>query len=239
MNDDLKRQAAEAALVELRPGMRIGLGSGTTARYFIAMLGEKVAAGFECVGVPTSQATAKLARDVGVPLTGLDENPALDLVVDGIDEIDPARNLIKGGGGALLREKIVAAAAARMVVIGDASKRVEALGAFPLPVEIDPFGLGYVRAAIASIMRAYGAGDEIRMRRDATGKPFTSDGGHPLVDAFFGRISDPQAVATALQAVPGVLGHGLFVGMCDAAYIAAESGVEFIGAGRPEAGSQN
>jgi len=239
LKDDLKREAAEAALAELRPGMTIGLGSGSTAHHFITMLGKKVAEGFQCVGVPTSEATARLAREVGVPLTGLDEHPALDLVVDGIDEIDPAMDLIKGGGGALLREKIVAAAAARMVVIGDASKRVGTLGAFPLPIEVDAFGMGYVRGAIAAIMRANGAGDEIRLRRDASGAPFTSDGGHPLLDAFFGRISDSKAVAAALDAVPGVLEHGLFVGLCDAAYIAAENGVEFITADRVKVGQQN
>jgi ribose 5-phosphate isomerase A len=239
LNDDLKRKAAEAALAEMRPGMTIGLGSGTTARHFITLLGKMVADGFECVGVPTSRATATLAQQVGVPLTSLDERPSLDLVVDGIDEIDPAMDLIKGGGGALLREKIVAAASARMVVIGDASKKVATLGAFPLPIEVDPFGLGYVRGAIAAIMRAYGAGDEIRLRENPSGEPFTSDGGHALLDAFFGRISDSQAVAAALDAVPGVLEHGLFVRLCDAAYIAAESGVEFITADQAEVGKPN
>lgn len=239
VTDHLKRMAAEAALAELAPGMRVGLGSGSTARHFIALLGARVAGGLECVGVPTSEATARLAREAGIPLGRLDEYPRLDVTVDGADEISPSLDLIKGGGGAMLREKIVASASDRMAVIADASKRVGRLGKFPLAIEVDPFGLGYAQEAIASIMRADGAEPEARLRLSSAGEPFVSDGGHLVIDAFFGRISDTKAVAAALDAVPGVIEHGLFLGLCDIAYIGAETGLEILRAGQAGAGRAN
>src|SRR5690606_13339548 len=152
MSEDLKRQAAARALAELRPGMRLGLGTGSTARHFVDLLGEKVAAGFDCICVPTSEATARQAEGLAIPLSDLDTLDRLDVTIDGADEIDPALNLIKGGGGALLREKIVAAASDAMIVIADASKLVPVLGRFPLPVEVNRFGLGATRRALSEIM---------------------------------------------------------------------------------------
>src|SRR5690348_3113151 len=151
-----KRQAAAVAIEWVRPGMRLGLGTGSTARHFVELLGERVRAGLKVVGVPTSEATRADAERHGVPLTTLDQTPELDLTVDGADEIDPDLNLIKGGGGALLREKIVAAASARMVVIADESKWVPTLGRFPLPVEIVPFGLEATRRAVEAAAQAAG-----------------------------------------------------------------------------------
>src|ERR1700680_5095316 len=145
--DELKRQAAARALEEVRDGMRLGLGTGSTAKHFVELLGERVRAGLKIIGVPTSEATRTEAVGCGIPLTSLDDIDRLDLTVDGADEIDPALNLIKGGGGALLREMIVAAASDRMIVMADAYKWVEALGGFPLPIEVIPFGLGATRRA--------------------------------------------------------------------------------------------
>lgn len=233
LSDELKRKAAEAALAELSPGMAIGLGTGSTARHFVALLGEKVAQGFACVGVATSRETAEQAAGLGIKLSTLDETPRLDIAVDGADEISPSLELIKGGGGALLREKIVASAAERMVVIADASKMVPVLGKFPLPVEVDAFALGYAKAAIASILKADGASGEVRLRAGAGGKPFLTDGGHLILDAFFGRISDTKTVAAALRAVPGVIEHGLFLGLCNVAYVGAPTGVDIVRADVP------
>lgn len=233
MSDSLKRKAAEAALGELSPGMAIGLGTGSTARHFISMLGDKVARGFACLGVPTSEESAQLARKAGIRLTTLEQHPQLDIAVDGADEISPDLGLIKGGGGALFREKIVACSAERMIVIADASKMVPTLGKFPLPIEVDAFALSYVRPAVASIMKADGASGEIRLRQAAGGKPFLTDGGHLILDAFFGRISDTKTVGAALKAVPGVIEHGLFLGLCSVAYVGAEGGVDIVRADVP------
>lgn len=229
MTGNLKRQAAEAALVELRPGMRLGLGSGSTAREFVDLVGEKVAAGFDCICIPTSEATAEQARSLGIPLVDFDEMPELDLIVDGADEVDPDLDLIKGGGGAALREKIVAATSARMVVIADETKTVDTLGAFPLPVEVNLFGLTATRRRIEEILVHFGDGTGgLELRRRSDGELFTTDGGHLLLDACFGRISDAQALSTALLEVPGVVQHGLFLGMCAVAYVAGEDGVRTL-----------
>lgn len=230
MNDEMmKRAAAEAALAEVQPGMRLGLGTGSTARHFVDLLGARVALGFDCICVPTSEVTAAQARGLGIRLTDLDETPHLDLTVDGADEVGPGLALIKGGGGALLREKIVAAASDRMIVIADASKPVDMLGRFPLPIEVNPFGLGATTRAIAAVMREAGAEAQpvLRMRE---GKPFVTDGGHLIVDALFGRISAPEALSIALGNIPGVVEHGLFIGLCKRAYIARADGVEVLDA---------
>lgn len=237
MTDPNKRLAAEAVLAEISPGMRLGLGSGSTASLFIELLGERVAQGLDCVGVPTSAQSAALAETLGIRLVTLQECPELDLTVDGADEIDPDLNLIKGGGGAMLREKVVAAASRRMAVVADDSKRVDTLGAFPLPIEVDPFALGYVQGAILAIMRDAGSSGEVVLRVSGEGDPVVTDGGHLIFDASFGRISVTRAVARALDGVPGVVGHGLFVGMGDIAYIGTDSGVEIIRAGRDQSGS--
>jgi ribose 5-phosphate isomerase A len=225
LSENQKRAAAAKALEEVRPGMRLGLGTGSTARHFVELLGIRVAEGLDVLCVPTSEVTAAQARGLNIPLTSLDETPELDLTVDGADEIGPDLTLIKGAGGALLREKIVATASARMVVIADASKRVEVLGRFPLPIEVNVFGLGVTRRAIEALMLRFGAEGGLKQRLAADGKPFLTDGGHYILDAFFGRISGPKAVASALLEIPGVVEHGLFIGLCRRAYIAGDDSV--------------
>ena len=225
MSENWKREAAAWALEEVRPGMRLGLGTGSTARHLVELLGERVAAGLEVVCVPTSEATAAQAHALGIPLTDLDATPELDLTIDGADEIGPDLTLIKGGGGALLREKIVAAASKRMVAIADMSKRVPTLGRFPLPIEVNVFGLGATRLAVERAMLRLGAEDGVRQRLRADGTPFVTDGGHYILDALFGRISAPKAVSDALLEIPGVVQHGLFIGLCSRAYVAGPEGV--------------
>ncbi len=226
--DDKQRlHAAEAALAEVRPGMKLGLGTGRTADHFVRLLGERVRAGLVVAGVPTSERTAKLAREVGVALISLDDTPALDLTIDGADEIDPALRLIKGGGGALLREKIVAAASARMLVVADEAKLVKVLGAFPLPIEVVPFGLAATRRAIDKAAAQLGLSGELRQRM-AGDTAFITDSGNRIFDASFGRIPDPDALAGALAAIPGVVEHGLFIGLASAAIIGRSDGVEWL-----------
>jgi len=180
--DQLKRQAAARALEEVRDGMQLGLGTGSTAKHFVELLGERVAAGLKVIGVPTSEATRLDAERCGVPLTTLDEIDHLDITIDGADEIDPELNLIKGGGGALLREKIVAAASDRMIVIADDTKWVPTLGRFPLPIEVIPFGLGATRRAIETAFAACGVSGQMAVRKAKGGAEdshvFVTDGGH-------------------------------------------------------------
>jgi ribose 5-phosphate isomerase A len=226
-SDEQRQQAAAAVIGEVRDGMRLGLGSGRTAEHFVRFLGEKVRAGLKVVGVPTSERTAKLAREVGVPLTTLNDEPELDLTIDGADEVDPALHLIKGGGGALLREKIVAAASARMIVIVDAGKLVEALGAFPLPVEVVPFGEAPARRAIAATAEGLGMQPRIALRM-AGAAPYVTDGGNHILDVSLGRIDDPEALARALDAIPAVVGHGLFIGLASVVAVAGPGGIEWL-----------
>ena len=228
MNDDLKRQAAAMALTEVRPGMRLGLGTGSTAWHFVDLLGAKVAAGFDCICVPTSEATARQAEGLGIPLSNLETLDRLDITVDGADEIDPALNLIKGAGGALLREKIVAAASDVMIVIADGSKLVDTLGKFPLPIEVNRFGLGATQRTIAEVMAAHGAQGGLKQRQTKDGAPYVTDGGHLILDAFFGRISQPEALSRDLLDIAGVVQHGLFLQMCKKAYVAMPDGVRTI-----------
>lgn len=228
MSENLKRQAADAALNEIESGMRLGLGTGSTAWHFVDLLGEKVAGGFDCLCVPTSEQTARQAESLNIPLTTLDDTPMLDITVDGADEIDPELNLIKGAGGALLREKIVAAASSRMIVIADESKRVAALGKCPLPIEINRFGASVTINEIEAVMKTADATGPATLRQAGDGTPFVTDGGHLILDACFGRISDAKALSGALLAIPGVVQHGLFIDMCDTVYLAAGQGVERI-----------
>lgn len=228
MSEDLKRKAAEMALSEVRPGMRIGLGTGSTAWHFVDLLGAKVAAGFDCICVPTSEKTAQQALSLKIPLSDLEALDRLDVTVDGADEIDPALNLIKGGGGALLREKIVAAASDTMIVIADASKLVDPLGRFPLPIEVNRFGLGATTRKVEEVIRAHGAQGELRLRQGDGSQSFVTDGGHLILDAFFGRISQPEALSRDLLEVPGVVQHGLFLKMCKKAYVATADGVRTL-----------
>lgn len=221
----LKIEAARAALSHVEDGMRLGIGSGSTAEEFVRLLAQRVETGLEVIGVPTSERTAALCMQLDVPLSSLDETPELDLTVDGADEIDAELALIKGGGGALLREKIVAAASRRMIVIADRSKRVATLGAFPLPIEVNRFGLKATELAIARAASGLGlAGPLVLRTRD--GAPFVTDGGHLIIDASFGRIPDSRALSSALHAIPGVVEHGLFLGMASAAILAGPGGIE-------------
>ena len=226
--DALKRQAAARALDWVRPGMRLGLGTGSTARHFVELLGDRVRAGLAVVGVPTSEATHANARRVGIPLTTLDETPELDLTVDGADEIGPGLALIKGGGGALLREKIVANASAHMIVIADETKLVPALGAFPLPIEVAPFGAAATRIAIGQALDRLSLPVRLTFRGGSDGHAFVTDGGHRIIDAALGRIQDPVALADALAAIPGVMEHGLFLGLAGTAIVAGASGIRVI-----------
>ena len=230
MGDDLKQQAARAALDEIRAGMRVGLGTGSTARALVDLVGERVRDGLKIICVPTSEVTASQARALGIPLTDLDATPELDLTIDGADEIDPGLALIKGAGGALLREKIVAAASRRMVVIADNSKLVQALGQFPLSIEVNRFGLSATRRAVELVASRHQAQGAVKLRLTALAEPFVTDGGHLILDALFGRISNPEALSSDLHDVPGVVEHGLFLKLCHRAYVAGPDGVQTIDA---------
>ena len=226
--DDLKRQAAARAVELVQEGMRLGLGTGSTAKHFVELLGERVRAGLNVIGVPTSEATRADAERCGVPLTTLDDIDRLDLTVDGADEVDPDLNLIKGGGGALLREKIVAAASDRMIVIADETKWVEALGRFPLPIEVIPFGLGATQLAIEKAFAENGLSGQMEIRRGKDGHAFVTDGGHWIVDARLGRIVDAPWLARSLSSIPGVVEHGLFVGLASMVVLAGANGIRTI-----------
>jgi ribose 5-phosphate isomerase A len=239
MNADAQKRAAAARAVEfVHSGMRLGLGTGSTAKHFVELIGERVRAGLDIVAVPTSEATHADAARCGIPLTTLEQTPELDLTVDGADEIAPDLSLIKGGGGALLREKIVAAASARMIVIADESKWVAALGQFPLPIEVTPFGYSATRQAVMAAIARVQPGGPLTLRMAKTvkdekepagdGHPFVTDGGHWIIDAALTRIDDPVALAHALSAVPGVMEHGLFVDLAKIAIIGGPDGTRVV-----------
>lgn len=221
-----KRAAAARAVEFVRPGMRLGLGTGSTAKHFVELLGERVRSGLDIIAVPTSEATFSDAKRCGIALTTLDDTPELDLTVDGADEIGPGLALIKGGGGALLREKIVAAASMRMIVIADQSKRVQKLGQFPLPIEVVTFGLGAIQRSIHEAIASVQPSGPLQVRVGKERHPFVTDGGHWILDAGLGRIDDPAALAHALSEVPGVVEHGLFIGLAQMAIIGGPGGVE-------------
>ncbi len=223
----LKIKAAEAALEHVTSGMRLGIGTGSTAEEFIRLLAKKVAAGLVVTGVPTSERSAALCRELGVPLATLDELPELDLAIDGTDEIDQDFSLIKGGGGALLREKIVAAASTKMLVIADESKLVDHLGKFPLPIEVNLFGLKATKIAIENAAKALGLAGPVTLREKA-GQNFVTDGGHLILDASFGLIRDASALSHALHVIPGVVEHGLFLNMATTAVIAGAGGIRTL-----------
>lgn len=212
--DISKRKAAEAAIAEVTDGMLVGLGTGSTAAFAISGLGRRIAQeGLRITAAGTSLATERAARAAGIPFLAFDDCASVDLCIDGADEIDPAFRAIKGGGGAMLREKIVASAATRMVCIVDASKPVETLSR-PLPIEVLPFARAYVSGAI----RCLGGDPVVR--------PAPSDQGNLLIDCAFGPIADPAGLAHTLDAIPGLLGHGLFLSEIDALYIGGETSVE-------------
>jgi ribose 5-phosphate isomerase A len=223
----LKIEAARAALSHVEGGTVIGIGTGSTAEEFVRLLAAAVSGGMAITGVPTSERTAALCRELGVPLTTLDENPYLALTIDGADEVGPELALIKGGGGALLREKIVAAASDRMIVIADETKLVGTLGRFPLPIEVNRFGLAATRRAIGTAARRLGLDGPLALRK-AGDETFLTDGGHYILDASFGLIPDPRALSTALHAIPGVVEHGLFLDLASVAIIAGRNGIKTL-----------
>jgi ribose 5-phosphate isomerase A len=223
MSDEAKQRAAAAALEYIRDGMALGLGTGSTAAAFVRLLGARVRDGLQVRGVATSTATEALARAEGIAVTTLDELPALDLAIDGADEVDSHMDLIKGGGGALLREKIVASCAAQFLVIADDSKRVRRLGAFPLPVEVVPMAATPLQQRLAADL---GCPVELRQR---DGTPFRSDEGNYILDCRCGEIRDPAALARTLDAIPGVVEHGLFVAMTDMVIFAGADGIRMMG----------
>jgi ribose 5-phosphate isomerase A len=220
-----KELAGRAAAKLVNNGDVVGLGTGSTAYFAVIALGERVKAGLKIIGIPTSIATGELARKVGIPLTTLDQHPAIDIDIDGADEVDPHLNLIKGGGGALLREKVIAAASKKFVVVADHAKLVSTLGKFPLPVEIIAFARAVVEPKIARL------GASIKMRTRPDGSPYITDNGNPILDCSFGKIEDPPALARALSNIPGVVEHGLFIGLASKALIGKENSVEEISGG--------
>lgn len=224
----LKYAAAARALEFVEPGMKLGLGSGSTSAAFVELLGVKVRDGLKVVCTPTSEATAEKARALGITLMNLADLAPLDLAVDGADEADAELSLIKGGGGALTREKIVEASAARLIVIADASKFVPTLGRFPLPVEVVSFGHQTTAARISAAAKALGYKDVPLTLRRKNGVPFKTDGGNVIYDCAFGAISDANALANALANIAGVVEHGLFVGMAEALVLARPDGVAVI-----------
>lgn len=215
-----KKLAAEKSLDFIRNGMTIGLGTGSTASYFIMKLGEMVKEGLKIEGIPTSLRTQALARRVGIPLTDFSRVRRLDLTVDGTDEVDPDFNLIKGGGGALLREKIVASVTDQLVIVGDSRKPVRQLGAFPLPIEVIPFGWEIVAERISDL------GAAVELRSNSTGQPFLTVENNYILDCRFGRIPDPEALARRLRNITGVVEHGLFVGLTKAVIVARGNRLE-------------
>ena len=213
-NDQEKEAAARASLQYVKDGQVVGLGTGSTAAYFIKLLGEKVQSGLRIKGIPTSVRSRDLAQSLNIPLTTLDECQEIDVTVDGADEVDPQLRLIKGGGGALLREKIVASATRTMVVVADASKQVQTLGKFPLPVEV----IKFAQALVAKRIAAMGAQVEVRLNPDKT--PYVTDENNHILDCRFGVIQDADRLARELSQMPGVVEHGLFIGMASVALFA-------------------
>ena len=226
--DDWKQLAAEHAMQYVESGMRIGLGTGSTAAKFVDLLAAKTRTGLDVVCVPTSEATRAQAAALGIKLSTLDDTPFLDLTVDGADEIDLELRLIKGGGGALLREKIVAVASQRVIIVADHTKQVEMLGKFPLPVEIVQFGVKATRDMIESLAADCGCEGHIALRSDAAGRPFVTDNGNFILDCSFGSIEDPDGLDDVLKLIPGVVENGLFIGIADLGIIAGPKGVEVL-----------
>jgi len=227
MSDQFKRQAAERAADEVVSGMRLGIGTGSTAELFVHALARRVADGLDVIGVATSERTHDLASELGIRLTTLDDLPELDLTVDGADELDARLALIKGGGGALLREKIVAAASTQMIVIADGSKEVATLGRFPLPIEVVPFGLEATRRSILKVLSDLGLPQKLELR-GGTADPFRTDGNHFILDAHLQMIPETRTLAERLVAIPGVVEHGLFLELATKAYVADTDGVKTV-----------
>jgi ribose 5-phosphate isomerase A len=220
-----KKAAAEAAVVHIQSGMKVGLGTGSTANYFIEALARRAKEGLDVVCLPTSVATRTLAEKLGLKISNLEESAYVDVTVDGTDEFDPEFRLIKGGGGAMHREKIVASSSRFMVVIADHTKRVQTLGKFPLPVEVSRYG---VKATAWKLERAFNAlnlkGQMTLRVRD--GKPFVTESGNAIIDCSLGAIPEPSKLDGLLNSIPGVIETGLFIGICGVVYVAGPNGVE-------------
>ena len=217
--DQMKKKVGEYAATFIQPGTVIGVGTGSTAYWMIMALGAKVRDGFSITAVPTSRATSELARAQGIPLATLNDVDRLALTIDGADEVDPALQLIKGGGGALLQEKMVAAASDRMVVIADEQKLVDRLGKFPLPIEVIPFGWKQVQRRVALLGCP---SSELRVR---DGQLFVTDHGNYILDAHFGAIADARGLGEALHDIPGVVEHGLFIGLATEVLVGCADGL--------------
>ena len=217
-----KQLAARGSLKYIQQGMTVGLGSGSTAAHFVRLLGEKVRNGFKIEGIPTSIRTSVLAREHGIPLTDFSQKSRVDVTVDGADEVDTALNLIKGGGGALLREKIVATATDFLIIVADSRKPVDALGAFPLPVEVIPFGWELVAEQINDL------GAAVKLRMTATSHPFLTTHKNHILDCRFEEIPDPERLSESLRGITGVVEHGLFVGLTKLVVIGRGDGTEIL-----------
>lgn len=216
-NDQEKEAAARASLRFVKDGQIVGLGSGSTATYFIKLLGEQVKNGLRIRGIPTSVRSKELADSLGIPLTSFEECQEIAVTVDGADEVDPQLRLIKGGGGAMLREKIVASATKLLVIVADVSKQVPVLGKFPLPVEV----IKFAQALVAKRISALGA--SVELRKNADGKAYLTDENNHVLDCRFGEIRDPERLARELSEMPGVVEHGLFIGMASVVLFARGS----------------
>jgi len=221
-NNQEKEAAARASLKFVHDGDVVGLGTGSTAAYAVRFLAQQVQSGLKVRGIPTSSSTRELAASLGIPLITFEDAQQIDVTIDGTDEFDPQLQLIKGGGGALLREKIVASASRRLVIVADASKQVQVLGKFPLPVEVVPFARPLVAKRIAAL------GATSKLRQDAGGNPFVTDEGNHILDCSFGAIADPPALARVLDAMPGVVDHGLFINLASVVLVARGDAVEEI-----------
>ncbi|MGA8647444.1 MAG: ribose-5-phosphate isomerase RpiA [Candidatus Sulfotelmatobacter sp.] len=213
-NDQEKEAAARASLRFVEDGQVVGLGTGSTAAYFIQLLGEQVKNGLKIRGIPSSERSREQAAGLGIPLTTLDECQEIDVTVDGADEVDPQLRLIKGGGGALLREKIVASATKNYVIIADETKRVPVLGRFPVPVEV----IKFAQAVVKKKIEALGAAVELRQGTD--GKPYLTDENNHILDCRFGQIPDADGLARRLNDMPGIVEHGLFIGLASIVLVA-------------------
>ncbi|MGA2422835.1 MAG: ribose-5-phosphate isomerase RpiA [Terriglobales bacterium] len=221
-NEEEKEAAGRAAAKLVRDGDVVGLGTGSTAYFAVIALGERVKAGLKIIGIPTSIQTGDMARGVGIPLTTLDDNPEIDITIDGADEVDPQLRLIKGGGGALLREKVVASASKKMVVVADSGKMVPVLGKFPLPVEI----ISFARTVVERKMVSLGGSPKLRTKPD--GSPYLTDNGNQILDCSFGQIADAAGLALALSNIPGIVEHGLFIGLASVALVGRGDRVEEV-----------
>jgi ribose 5-phosphate isomerase A len=232
--EDQKKRAAIAALDYVKNGMKLGLGTGSTANHFITALGDRVKIGLKVSCVATSGATHKLAASLGIPMTTLEEHPHLDLTVDGADEFDGNFNLIKGGGGALLAEKIVASSSRYMLVIADQSKKVETLGKSPLPVEVIPFGVSATAWKIERALRICGLAGTLSLRKGPDGKAFRTEGGHTIIDVAIGKIPEPGRLGDLLSIIPGVVENGIFHSLCGIILMGTDAGVTtFTKTGQP------